>query len=544
MATPRVSQATKGRHGRPVVSTARFSGGSGSGSGSGSGNAASDQVLSGAAARIAQEALKADVTVESLAKLAHTDAAFAMKLLALVNSPAFARSRTVSDINQAASLLGIRGLRTVALSLLVSSLCPEHESCRGMMANSLRRAVTCKLVAHELGYKDLDACFATGLFLDSGVLSHAQDHLELAVAISAGPAHHRVLREQAEGLIPHPVLGANMAEKFALPAETVAAIRHHHAEEPPDGALAQIAWLAEGISAIFESPDPERARQMAVTQARKVNLGSAQVAAILEEIPGQVASVAEALDSNVGEMRDVDALRNDAGRLLSEINQQYEGVIRKLGELLAEKEKLTEELRKANETLASLARTDALTGLPNRRALEDELTRSAARASRDGTWLSLLALDVDYFKGFNDKHGHAAGDAVLATVGRVLIEQCRKGDMPARYGGEEFTVILPNTNPLGANVVAERIRRAFEASETQFEGKTLKITMSVGVASAQGIATNPVSVLAARADEALYHAKRSGRNRVANTSLPAHGEPTEDDEEDTEITRVSALPGH
>jgi diguanylate cyclase (GGDEF)-like protein len=497
-------------------------------------------VLSGAAARIAQEALKADVTIESLAKLAHTDAAFAMKLLALVNSPAFARSRTVSDINQAANLLGIRGVRTVALSLLVSSLCPVHESCRVLMANSLRRAVACRLLATELGYKDLDACFATGLFLDSGLLSHAQDHLELAVSIAAGPAHHRVLREQAEGLVPHPVLGGNLAEKYALPAETVAAIRQHHAPEPPDGTLPQIAWLAESVASIFESPDVDRARAIAITQAHKVNLGAAQVDAILEALPGQVASVADALNSNVGELPDVDALRNDAGRLLSEINQQYEGVIRKLGELLAEKEKLTEELRRANETLASMARTDALTGLPNRRALEDELTRSAARASRDGTWLSLLAMDVDHFKSLNDNHGHAAGDAVLAAVGRILVEQCRKGDMPARYGGEEFTVILPNTNPLGASVVAERIRRAFEVSETLFDGKTLKVTISVGVASAQGTSINPVSALAGRADEALYCAKRGGRNRIATASAAA---PDRHEHEDTEVTHVSALPG-
>jgi diguanylate cyclase (GGDEF)-like protein len=530
MASPRVSQPTKGRHGRPATSTGRVTSGQ-----------QSEQVLSGAAARIAQEALKADVTIESLAKLAHTDAAFAMKLLALVNSPAFARSRTVSDINQAANLLGIRGLRTVALSLLVSSLCPRHESCRIMMANSLRRAVACRLLAPELGYKDLDACFATGLFLDSGLLSHAQDHLELAVSIAAGPAHHRVLREQAEGLTPHPILGSTLAEKYALPAETVSAIRDHHSPEPPDGTLPQIAWLAESIAGIFESPDVERARATAINQARKINLGAAAVATILDALPAQVATVAEALDSNVGELLDIDALRNDAGRLLSEINQQYEGVIRKLGELLAEKEKLTEELRRANETLASMARTDALTGLPNRRALEDELERSAARTSRDGSWLSLLALDVDHFKSFNDTHGHAAGDAVLATVGRVLVEQCRKGDIPARYGGEEFTVVLPNTNPLGASVVAERIRRAFEASTTPFEGKTLKITMSLGIASAQGTNVNPVAVLATRADEALYCAKRAGRNRVATAGMSAPGGPLED--EDTEINRLSALPG-
>jgi diguanylate cyclase (GGDEF)-like protein len=292
----------------------------------------------------------------------------------------------------------------------------------------------------------------------------------------------------------------------------------------------------------------------AIEQAHKVGLGSAQVCSILDALPGQVAEVAQALDSDVGELHDIDALRNDAGRLLADINQQYEGVIRKLGELLQEKETLTSELQKANDALASLARTDALTGLPNRRALEDELGRCAARARREKSWLSVVALDVDHFKKFNDTHGHAAGDAVLATMGRVLTEQCRKGDMPARYGGEEFSVVLPNTNAVGANVVAERIRRALEASETVFDGKQLKFTSSIGVASAQGAGVEPVAALAARADEALYSAKRSGRNRVVNAAPRADEEPrisaapqvTHDfgeDEEDTQVTRVSALPG-
>ncbi|HKO92762.1 MAG TPA: HDOD domain-containing protein, partial [Polyangiaceae bacterium] len=380
-----------------------------------------EQVLSAAAARIAREALRADVSIESLAKLAHADAAFAMKLLALVNSPAFARSRAVSDINQAASLLGIRGLRSVALSLLVSGLCPQGESCRVLMANSLRRAVACRRIAAELGIKDLDACFATGLFLDSGLLQHAQQNVGLAVSIAGGPAHHRILREKAEGLTPHPIVGAHLAESYALPADTVAAIRTHHDAEPPADVLGQVAWLAEWVAGVFESPDVERARASALEQAQKVGLGAAQVAALLDALPGQVSEVAEALDSDVGELHDLEALRNDAGRLLADIHQQYEGVIRKLGELLEEKDRLTEELRKANETLGSLARTDALTGLPNRRALEDELVRCASRARREKGWLSLVALDVDHFKKFNDTHGHAAGDAVLATVGRVLV---------------------------------------------------------------------------------------------------------------------------
>lgn len=531
MTLPRVSQGAKGRHGRPPASL----------SAGRTGAAPGDQVVSAGAARIAQEALKADVTVESLAKLAHADAAFAMKLLALVNSPAFARSRTVTDINQAAALLGIRGLRTVALSLLVSSLCPAHESCRLLMANSLRRAVGCRLIAAELGYKDLDACFATGLFLDSGLLSHAQTQLSLATAIAGSPPHHRVLREQSEGLVPHPIVGGELAQKYALPDETVYAIRAHHAPEPPVGALAQIAWLGEHVAGVFESPDVERARIHAITHARSIGLGAANLASILDAMPYQVAEVAQALDSDVGEQQDIEALRNDAGRLLSEINQQYEGVIRKLGELLAEKEKLALELRKANEALAALASTDALTALPNRRALEAELTRAAARAERDGSWLSVIALDVDHFKRFNDTHGHAAGDAVLVSVGKVLTQQCRKGDFPARYGGEEFSVVLPNTNPLGATVVAERIRRAFEASETHFEGKILKVTASLGVASVQGAAAEPVTALVARADEALYAAKHAGRNRVVSAGPREPAIETEDDE-DTDVMRLSALP--
>ena len=540
---PRVSQrTTRARTGHAPASNAVRA-------------AKDEEVLSAAAARIAQEALRTDVTIESLAKLAHADAAFAMKLLALVNSPGFARARAVTDINQAASLLGIRGVRTVALSLLVSNFCPGDESCQVLMANSLRRAVACRLVAAELNVKDLDGCFATGLFLDAGLLQHAQQNLPLAVSIASSPAHHRVLREQAEGLTPHPSVGADMAAGYVLSPETVDAIRNHHAPEPPAGTLGQVAWLAECVAGVFESPDVERARVTAIEQARKIGLGSAQLCSILDALPGQVAEVAQALDSDVGELHDLEALRNDAGRLLADINQQYEGVIRKLGELLQEKEALTAELRKANDALASMARTDALTGLPNRRALEDELSRCAARARREKNWLSLVALDVDHFKKFNDTHGHAAGDAVLATMGRVLTEQCRKGDMPARYGGEEFSVVLPNTNAVGANVVAERIRRALEASETLFEGKKLKFTSSIGVASALAEGVEPVAALAARADEALYAAKRAGRNRVVSAPARAEEEPAisaaprinsdfGEDEEDTVVTRVSAiLPG-
>lgn len=164
--------------------------------------------------------------------------------------------------------------------------------------------------------------------------------------------------------------------------------------------------------------------------------------------------------------------------------------------------------------LAALARTDALTGLPNRRALEDELSRAVARAARAGTPLATLVLDVDRFKQVNDAHGHAAGDAVLAAVAARAAAALRAGDLLARIGGEEFAALLPGADVARAAEAAERIRAAVAAEPIAAGGAALAVTVSVGCAAlAPGDADG--RALLARADERLYDAKRSGRNRVS-----------------------------
>jgi diguanylate cyclase (GGDEF)-like protein len=164
--------------------------------------------------------------------------------------------------------------------------------------------------------------------------------------------------------------------------------------------------------------------------------------------------------------------------------------------------------------LAALARTDALTGLPNRRALEDELSRAVARASRTGTPLAALVLDVDRFKQVNDAHGHAAGDVVLAAVAARAAAALRAGDLLARIGGEEFAAVLPGADVARAAEAAERIRAAVAAEPIAAGGAALAVTVSVGCAAlAPGDADG--RALLARADERLYDAKRSGRNRVS-----------------------------
>jgi diguanylate cyclase (GGDEF)-like protein len=156
-----------------------------------------------------------------------------------------------------------------------------------------------------------------------------------------------------------------------------------------------------------------------------------------------------------------------------------------------------------------LAYADALTGLGNRRVLDFVLDKHMA-GTRRGIPASVAMFDLDDFKGYNDTYGHAAGDEALILVARVLTDEARRSDLPTRTGGEEFVVVLTGTTVEGAVAYAERVRKKIEEAETTTGGR---ITVSVGVAGAQKDHAETSDVLA-DADEALYVAKRSGRNQV------------------------------
>jgi diguanylate cyclase (GGDEF)-like protein len=170
---------------------------------------------------------------------------------------------------------------------------------------------------------------------------------------------------------------------------------------------------------------------------------------------------------------------------------------------------MVESLRKHHDELERLSTTDTLTGLSNRRHLMNLLAHEIERARRAGQAFSILMLDVDHFKKYNDAHGHQAGDEVLARVGAVLRNSIRPYDCAARYGGEEFLVMLSATSIDGARESAERIRKQIRAD--QFEGGV--VTISIGVAEYPSQGDTAESVIG-QADAALYEAKRAGRDRV------------------------------
>ena len=235
----------------------------------------------------------------------------------------------------------------------------------------------------------------------------------------------------------------------------------------------------------------------------------------------RVADLAKNVASDVGDhAAKMKAISADLAGIDRQSGGANAAVFSAMDQMLAANTELQQRLEQAEKQLAvqaveikaheSEARTDSLTGVSNRRAFDDELKRRLSEFHRKNTPCTLVMLDIDFFKKFNDTHGHQVGDEVLRQVAKVLAAQSRNMDVPCRYGGEEFAVILPATEAATACKVAERIRAAVEDSTTVCDGKTLKVTCSLGVS--EFLADDDIAHLIRRADDALYTSKKAGRN--------------------------------
>jgi diguanylate cyclase len=239
-------------------------------------------------------------------------------------------------------------------------------------------------------------------------------------------------------------------------------------------------------------------------------------------IAKRLKALADEMSSSVGEHR---SELDHASELLTSTEDRSDEALAELvvdviGDIVRANQNLQSKLETAEtrlqeqateiETHISRSLTDPLTGLPNRREFNDRLEERMSAWKRRQEVFTLLILDVDHFKKLNDKHGHLAGDQVLAVVGRALRAAIRREDAVARYGGEEFAILLPNTGPEAATQVARNVRHAVARVLVKHNGRQIKITASGGLATIQ--AEEPADSLIQRADAALYAAKAGGRN--------------------------------
>ena len=193
---------------------------------------------------------------------------------------------------------------------------------------------------------------------------------------------------------------------------------------------------------------------------------------------------------------------------------QFPAQRREMLEVVSNQVAVTMQNARLYSQMENMAKYDALTGLANRRSFEERLAETMARHKRSGRTFGMVLTDIDHFKSVNDTYGHPVGDEVLRQVGRTFTELMREIDMPARYGGEEFVMILEDTNLEGARQVANRLREAIGALRFETDQGPLQCTISMGIAMGPWDCDDPHG-LVDLADQALYHSKENGRNRVS-----------------------------
>lgn len=276
------------------------------------------------------------------------------------------------------------------------------------------------------------------------------------------------------------------------------------------GAIQLVAGVAIGIWI-------RRSAGADVDHGRHHMLHASVIAERLKALAGEMSSSANEHRSQLDQASQL--LKADGGRPNEALAELVVDVI---GDVVRANQNLQSQLEMAENRLeeqaleieAHISRslTDPLTGLPNRREFNDRLEERMSAWKRRGEVFSLLLLDVDHFKALNDKHGHPAGDQVLASIGRTLRGAVRREDAVARYGGEEFAILLPNTSLEQAVHVAEKVRDAVARGVVEHNHQKLAVTISGGLAVIE--TEDTAELLIQKADAALYVAKASGRNRT------------------------------
>jgi diguanylate cyclase (GGDEF)-like protein len=454
-----------------------------------------------------------DVSARQIADMLGQDPALAAKILRFANSPMAGIHRKVTSLQQAAALMGVRGVKMAALSFAVLGTSVK-DACSGFNQKQfILQSVACgaaaRLLALETKSDSAHEAFIAGLLSQIGraVLSTAFPK-EYAPVIAQARQIPRDL-PPLESVVfgeHYASVSAQLLRSWGIPENLCFAIESFRDLDDGDEAcplarLLNVAEVAAGVICPDAKGGPPDSRAFVDAATSLLGVEAQRCADLINQIMAETENTRAVI-----QMRD--------GRTRS-INDIQEEVRQRIAELSLAMHLEHEAMVQQQEDLMRRATTDALTGVGNRVAFDARLTLELDRFARSGEPLALMMIDVDRFKSFNDTYGHQAGDAVLRDVAHVLEANIRKVDYLARYGGEEFTVVAPETSAEMAGMVAERIRRAVEVHTVPWAGDRLGVTISVGVEiiteTVDG--TNASNIIRA-ADERLYAAKRGGRNRV------------------------------
>ncbi len=471
-----------------------------------------------------------ETPLAEIAAVITQDMALTAKILRVANSAFYSFSKEINSIHHAVSVLGTNPVRSLVLSFSFLSLRNGKNAnfdYSGFWERSLAGAAAAKVIAAQLPNIDSEELFTIGLLQNIG-------HLVFATTL---PAEYEKMQDNASDCIEvldeeitektqlgitHSAAGYEVARRWGLPDLYLQAIRFHHnptAYEGADKNVAQtikIVFLADLIVSIFYSSTPELAHKRFRKEAKELfGLDVLTINTVLKQIANEIDTSAEYFGLNIPPTKSVADILQEANARLNQLNLSYEELNRELIKSKKELEQLTAELKHKNALLQNLANIDHLTEIANHRCFQTILDQELNRSARNEGAISILMMDIDWFKKVNDTWGHPTGDLILKEFCSITKGIIRDYDLLARYGGEEFIAILPATTPEEAVTVAENIRKNIENHVFNDGNVDIRITVSIGVVSAHPAAREiKKQTLISYADDALYQAKRNGRNRV------------------------------
>lgn len=484
------------------------------------------------AIQIIQLANEPELDLDRIIQLLNCDPALASKILRTANSPIYPYSKKIQNIHQALMVLGLNA--TIALALSFSLI----KSLQGTKGKGLdyplywKRALVAGTASQILGkicqVAGTEELYLAGLLQDLGMLALDQVFPDLYASHKLPQTDHAsLLSYENEVLgITHGAVGSWLLTQWNFPERLRLAVggSDDPSRIPPHDERATFAWcvaLSGGIAEIFlrETPD-EHVQSLKIQAKSLLGLSPESLLEVLENLKAQLPGIERLFETSLQPWNDPETILEQARESL---------LIRSLQTI-----KQVEELQMSNATMADQFehleeshRHDALTGALTRAHLDKCLTTAFEQAVANQECLTLVFGDLDKFKSVNDTYGHQAGDIVLQSAVRLLLLKLRGTDMVGRYGGEEFVLILPKAPLQAAEMVCERILKAFRETTHEISpGVSIPVTISLGIAThtPEKPYTN-VTDLLHQADEAVYYSKIHGGNQFTFYSTKKSEQP-------------------
>ena len=477
------------------------------------------------ALKILEAVRKDENSFDELARIISADPALTAQILKIANSSLYGFPNPVDSLSQATALIGTNALKNIALSFVIVQDLQEAPQGNFDLTLFWRRAVTsavaAEILAEYINVHDQDL-FVTALLQDIGVLilclSDSSTYMGLQDEKRVSGKTTCQMEQKIFGF-DHTEVGSHLLSIWNLPETIHQPILFHHTEyvENTYKETALILQFADKIAAIYYGIHAN-SKCIAVHEGLKkhYHLSDEQTDQLIDSVGEKSREILDLFALDPGDIKPLSLIIQEANEELGRLNLSYAQMVLELKQAKQNAEQLALELKMANDSLRKLAFRDGLTGLYNHRYFQEILESELERAQRYAHPLSLLLIDIDFFKKVNDCYGHPVGDQVLQEVSNTIVKLVRRCDIVARYGGEEFAVILLETGLTGARVLAQRVRRGIQQMKIPCGEQTISVTISCGIACTENNHERPVTrnTLIEHSDQALYRAKKNGRNRV------------------------------